>query len=114
MRTGDAGDGTVNNDSPYAHWTYTYNATKTANSYTCATADGASAYDTYTGVFPWDPSEQEIGDPSEEELLLDDYYGDTNSISNNSTWTNSTYVPTDAELQMSNASFFSAVAGSNK
>jgi hypothetical protein len=90
---GDAGDGAVNNDPPYAHWAYTYAATQLANNYTCARADSSMAYDVYTGAFPWDPSEQ---DPPE---------NDTSSTSSSGI---------DAELQMANATFFSSTAASNK
>ncbi len=89
--TGDTGDGTVGNDSPYAHWTYTYNATQAVNSYTCARADSSLSYDTYTGAFPWEASEQELPE--------DD---------------NSTATTSDTALQMANATFFQTTAGQNK
>ncbi len=119
--TGDSGDGTVSNDPPFAHWTYTYNATLSANNYTCARADGASAYDAYTGAYPWGPSdaeqddsaeeaEAEAEDPSAEELLADDYDSSTDydSVSFNSTSGN------NAAMQMANATFYNTTAGSNK
>lgn len=56
-RAGDAGDGTISNDAPFAHWTAAYSTIQAANTHTCAVADSSSSYDTYTGLAPWEEDE---------------------------------------------------------
>lgn len=89
---GDAGDGTIWNETPFAHWGHTYRSLQLANNYTCATADSSTAYDAYTGAYPWEPFWDVVPE--------DDG--------------NSTAGANKAEMQMANATFFNSTSGRNK
>jgi hypothetical protein len=57
MRSGDAGNGDVSNEAPYAHFTWDFQDYWRATNYSCLAANSSTAYDWYNGAMPWDDPE---------------------------------------------------------
>jgi hypothetical protein len=55
--SGDAGNGEVSNEAPYAHFSWDFQEYWRATNYTCLAANSSAAYDWYIGAMPWDDPE---------------------------------------------------------